>query len=75
MTLLEDIQKLIDSDVAPILALHNGSARAIAFYNGTLELQLEGGCVGCPSSKITIFNGVLPILKDKFSDIKDVILV
>lgn len=74
MTLITDIQKTIDSDIAPMLELHNGSAKAIAFYNGILELKLEGGCVGCPSSKITIFNGVLPILKEKHSDIKDVIL-
>lgn len=75
MTYITDIQKTIEEEIAPILALHNGSAKAISFYEGTLELKMEGGCVGCPSSKITLFNGILPILQEKHPDIKDVVLV
>lgn len=75
MTTIQQIQETIDKEINPIVALHQGSCKAVAFEDGVLSLDLQGGCVGCPSSKITLFHGILPILKDKHPDVQDVTLV
>ena len=42
--------------------------------DGIVTIRLYGGCSGCPSSHITLFNGIVPILKEKLPEIKDVVL-
>ncbi len=42
--------------------------------DGIVTLRLYGGCSGCPSSQITLFNGIVPILKEKIPEIRDVVL-
>lgn len=74
MLSLEQIQATIDAEIVPIVKLHNGSCNAVSFEDGVLGLSLEGGCVGCPSSKITLFQGILPILQEKHPEILDVFL-
>ena len=72
---IDKIQATIDAEINPIIKLHNGTCRAVSFDDGVLTLDLQGGCVGCPSSKITLFSGILPILQEKHPEIQDVGLV
>ena len=73
-TLLEDIQNVINDDIKPYLELHAGGCELIDFEDGVVVLRLTGGCSGCPSSQLTLFNGIVPILKEKIPEIKDVML-
>lgn len=75
MITLEQIQNTIDVEINPIIKLHNGTCKAVSFESGLLTLDLQGGCVGCPSSKITLFQGILPILQEKHPEVEDVTLV
>lgn len=68
----EKIQKVIDEKINPIVALHNGSCELVKYDNGIVTVKLTGGCVGCPSSKITLYNGIRPILMEEISEIKDI---
>ncbi len=72
--MIEEIKKIIEEEVNPQLALHAGGCELIDVDDGIVTIRLFGGCSGCPSSHITLFNGIVPILKDKLPDIKDVIL-
>jgi Fe-S cluster biogenesis protein NfuA len=72
--MLEQIQKVIETEINPQLALHAGSCQLVGFDDGILTIKLFGGCSGCPSSQITLFNGIVPILKEKFPEIEDVML-
>lgn len=74
MTVLEQIQATIDTEINPIIKLHNGHCKVVSFDGGTLTLDLQGGCVGCPSSKITLYQGILPILQEKHPEVQDVAL-
>ncbi len=74
MITLEQIQATIDAEINPVIKLHNGTCKAVSFEAGLLTLDLQGGCVGCPSSKITLFQGILPILQDKHPEVMDVAL-
>jgi len=74
--LMDEIQKTIEQHINPLLKLHNGSAEAVSFEDGILSLAMNGGCAGCPSSKITLMNLIVPILEEKHSDILlEIILV
>lgn len=72
--MIEQIQKVIVEDINPQLELHAGGCELIDVDDGIVTLRLFGGCSGCPSSQITLFNGIIPILKEKIPEIRDVVL-
>lgn len=72
--MIELIKKVIEEDVNPYLALHSGGCELIDVDDGIVTLRMYGGCSGCPSSHITLFNGIIPIFKEKVPEIKDVVL-
>jgi Fe-S cluster biogenesis protein NfuA len=71
---LQEIQQIVDEKIAPILKLHAGSCELVGLDGNVLSMRLKGGCVGCPSSTITLYQGIIPILQEKFPDL-DVVLV
>ena len=73
--MLEQINQLIEEQVNPVLNLHKGSCKAVDYKEGVVYLEMFGLCSGCPSARITAFNGILPTLKKSFTEIEDVILV
>ncbi|MBP6218375.1 MAG: NifU family protein [Oligoflexales bacterium] len=70
----EQIEKIITEDINPYLAMHQGGCELLSYEEGVVSLRMFGGCSGCPSSQITLFNGIVPIFKEKMPEIKDVIL-
>lgn len=70
----ENILNVIESEIKPIMKFHNGSCELIDFDDGVITLKIFGGCSGCPSSQIALFNQVVPILMDKVPGVEDVIL-
>jgi Fe-S cluster biogenesis protein NfuA len=70
-----EVKKIIDSEINPMLKLHAGGCELVGVEDGVVTLKLFGGCSGCPSSTITLFNGIVPILKEHLPEIKDVMLV
>ncbi len=72
--LLKRIQDVIDEHITPYLEMHGGGCELIGFENGIVTLRLFGGCSGCPSSHITLFNGIVPILRENVSEVEDVLL-
>ena len=72
--MIEQVKEVIEKEINPHLAMHQGGAELVDIDDGIVTLKLFGGCSGCPSSQITLFNGIVPILKEHFPDIKDVVL-
>lgn len=70
----KDIQKVIDTEINPVLGLHKGSCELVSLEDNTLTVRLNGGCAGCPSAKLTMLNGVAPIIMENFPEIEDIIL-
>lgn len=63
-----DIALHLEGAVSDMLALHSGFARLEAYQDGLATIRLGGGCQGCPSSQITLMNGVLRDLQDTFGE-------
>ena len=73
--MIEKLKKVIAEEINPYLAMHQGSAELVDFEDGVVTIKLQGGCSGCPSSQLTLFNGIVPIFKEHFpEDVEDVIL-
>ena len=73
---LSDIEKqiieIIDTRVRPSVALDGGDIIYQSFENGTVYLELRGACSGCPSSSITLKNGIESMLQHFVPEVKSV---
>jgi Fe/S biogenesis protein NfuA len=60
-----------------MLALHSGFARLEAYESGVAHIRLGGGCQGCPSSTLTLIQGVQTQLQEQFGEetVSDVVPV
>jgi Fe-S cluster biogenesis protein NfuA len=57
------IRELIDTRVRPAVAQDGGDIVYRGFQKGTVFLALQGACAGCPSSTMTLKNGIESLLK------------
>lgn len=67
-----EIRELIDSRVRPAVAMDGGDITFDRFENGTAYLKLKGACSGCPSSSVTLKNGIESMLKYYIPEVKAV---
>lgn len=61
--LVKQIRELIDTRVRPAVAQDGGDIIFRGFHDGIVQLELHGSCSGCPSSTITLKNGIENMLK------------
>ena len=69
------IIKILDAKVKPAVARVGGDIKFKEFNNGVVTVQLQGSCSGCPSSTITLKQGVKNLLCHYISEVKEVIAV
>ena len=61
--IVAQIRELIDTRVRPAVAQDGGDIVYRGFRDGTVFLALHGACSGCPSSTMTLKNGIEGLLK------------
>ena len=72
----EWIFSFIKEKIRPSIQMDGGDIELVSFQNGIVELLLKGACSGCPSSQITLKDGVETLLKEEFPmKVKEVIAV
>lgn len=59
------IEKILDEYIAPAVEGDGGSISLDSFKDGIVTVILEGACNGCPSSTITLKQGIETLLKEK----------
>ena len=59
----KQIVELINTRVRPAVAMDGGDIVYKSFENGIVKLELRGACSGCPSSIVTLKNGIESMLK------------
>ena len=69
---LDTIQDFINEEINPMLNIHKGYCEALGLSEGVLTVKLLGGCAGCPSARMTLFNGVEPRVLEKFPGLEAV---
>jgi Fe-S cluster biogenesis protein NfuA len=61
--LVKQIRELIDTRVRPAVAQDGGDIIFKGFERGVVYLHMRGACSGCPSSTITLKNGIENLLR------------
>ena len=76
---LEEIEKkivkVLDQKVRPAVAKDGGDIKFKEFKDGVVKVQLQGSCSGCPSSTMTLKQGVQNLLCHYIPEVKEVIAV
>ena len=69
---VSQIQQLLDTKIKPAVAQDGGDVEFNRFHNGVVYLTLQGSCVGCPSSTMTLKSGIENLLKHYVREVKSV---
>ena len=74
---LTEIEKkiinLLETKIRPAVARDGGDIKFKEFKDGIVTVQLQGSCSGCPSSKMTLKQGVQNLLCHYIPEIKEVV--
>ena len=71
----ETVKKIIDvldTKIRPAVAKDGGDIKFVSFYNGVVKVELQGSCSGCPSSLMTLKQGVQNLLKHYVKEVNSV---
>ena len=61
------IVKILDEKIRPAVAKDGGDIKFKEFSNGIVKVQLQGSCSGCPSSTMTLKQGVQNLVVSLFT--------
>ena len=67
------IIKILDQKIKPAVAKDGGDIKFKEFKNGIVTVQLQGSCSGCPSSTMTLKQGVQNLLCHYLPEVKEVV--
>ena len=68
----KQIIKILDTKIRPAVAKDGGDIKFKEFKNGVVSVQLQGSCSGCPSSTMTLKQGVQNLLCHYLPEVKEV---
>tara|TARA_B100001559_G_C16494600_1_gene620079 strand:+ start:2441 stop:2980 length:540 start_codon:yes stop_codon:yes gene_type:complete len=66
------IIKILDEKIRPAVAKDGGDIKFKEFKDGVVKVQLQGSCSGCPSSTMTLKQGVQNLLCHYIPEVKGV---
>ena len=69
------IVKILDQKIRPAIAKDGGDIKFREFKNGIVRVQLQGSCSGCPSSTMTLKQGVQNLLCHYLPEVKEVVAI
>jgi|TARA_Y100000994_G_scaffold159072_1_gene130397 Fe-S cluster biogenesis protein NfuA len=71
-----EVENIINTSIKANIQMDGGDIELISCDDGIIKVFLKGACSGCPSSQITLKNGIETLLKDTFPDkIKEVVAI
>ena len=68
----ERIIKVLDTKIRPAVAKDGGDIKFQSFKDGVVHVELQGSCSGCPSSLMTLKQGVQNLLCHYVEEVKSV---
>ena len=68
----QKIVKILDQKIRPAVARDGGDIKFKEFKNGIVKVELQGSCSGCPSSTMTLKQGVQNLLKHYVKEVNSV---
>jgi len=71
----EKIVKILEEKIRPAVARDGGDIKFKEFKDGIVKVQLQGSCSGCPSSTMTLKQGVQNLLCHYLPEVKEVVAI
>ena len=71
----QKIVKILDQKIRPAVAKDGGDIKFKGFKDGVVKVQLQGSCSGCPSSTMTLKQGVQNLLCHYLPEVKEVVAI
>jgi Fe-S cluster biogenesis protein NfuA len=71
----QKIVKILDEKIRPAVARDGGDIKFKEFKDGVVKVQLQGSCSGCPSSTMTLKQGVQNLLRHYLPEVKEVVAI
>ena len=69
---IHKIIEVLDTKIRPAVARDGGDIKFKSFENGVVKVELQGSCSGCPSSLMTLKQGVQNLLKHYVKEVNSV---
>ena len=69
------IIEVLDTKIRPAVARDGGDIKFKEFVDGKVKVELQGSCSGCPSSTMTLKQGVQNLLTHYVPEVKEVLAV
>ena len=69
------IVQILDQKIRPAVAKDGGDIKFKEFQDGIVKVQLQGSCSGCPSSTMTLKQGVQNLLCHYIPEVKEVVAI
>ena len=69
---VKKILEVLDSKIRPAVARDGGDIKFKSFEKGVVKVELQGSCSGCPSSLMTLKQGVQNLLKHYVKEVNSV---
>ena len=66
------ILEVLDTKIRPAVARDGGDIKFKSFQDGVVKVELQGSCSGCPSSLMTLKQGVQNLLKHYVKEVQSV---
>ena len=70
--IVNKINEVLDSKIRPAVARDGGDIKFKSFADGVVTVELKGSCSGCPSSIMTLKQGVQNLLCHYIPEVKSV---
>ena len=69
---IKKIKEILDKKIRPAVARDGGDIKFKSFDKGVVKVELQGSCSGCPSSLMTLKQGVQNLLCHYVKEVKSV---
>ena len=69
---IKKIKEVLDTKIRPAVARDGGDIKFKSFKKGVVKVELQGSCSGCPSSLMTLKQGVQNLLKHYVKEVNSV---
>ena len=70
--IFKKIEEVLELKIRPAVAMDGGNISLRSFIDGVAEVELQGSCAGCPSSTLTLKQGVERMLVHYVPEVKSV---
>ncbi|MCB0410951.1 MAG: NifU family protein [Bdellovibrionales bacterium] len=72
---IKQIKTILNTEIRPAVAMDGGDIQFHKYEDQIVYLHMQGACAGCPSSMMTLKDGIEVRLKEHMPQIKEVVAI